>query len=74
MLETTTAREPRGKPFEVGRLLPNLDLTQCNGHQRRLAGLVAGDPTVLHFYRGWWCPKEDGYWFWGRPTLVDPGL
>ncbi len=26
-----------------------------------LSELVAGDPTVLHFYRGWWCPKEQRY-------------
>ena len=23
--------------------------------------LVGGDPTVLHFYRGWWCPKEQTF-------------
>lgn len=22
---------------------------------------MAGDPTVLHCYRGWWCPKEQRY-------------
>jgi len=25
---------------------------------RRLSDLVGGDPTLVHFYRGWFCPKE----------------
>jgi hypothetical protein len=23
--------------------------------------LVAGDPVVLQFFRGWWCPKEQAF-------------
>ena len=22
---------------------------------------MAGDPVILHFYRGWWCPKEQAF-------------
>ena len=44
-----------GDPF------PDLELPDHAGNPRRLSDLVAGDPTVLHFYRGWWCPKEQRY-------------
>jgi peroxiredoxin len=40
-----------------GERFPELELTDHAGNRRRLSELVAGDPTVLHFYRGWWCPK-----------------
>ncbi len=42
----------------VGGQVPNFGLLDHAGNQRRLSELVLGDPTVLHFYRGWWCPKE----------------
>src|SRR5262245_46801815 len=38
--------------------LPNVELTDHAGNRRRLSELVGCDPTVLQFYRGWWCPKE----------------
>ena len=41
--------------------VPDLELPDHNGNLRRLSGLVAGDPAVLHFYRGWWCPKEQAF-------------
>ena len=44
-----------GDPF------PDFSLPDHGGNARRLSELVAGDPTVLHFYRGWWCPKEQRY-------------
>ena len=31
------------------------------GRARRLSDLVAGDPAVIQFYRGWWCPKEQAF-------------
>jgi peroxiredoxin len=31
------------------------------GNRRTLSELVGGDPTVLQFYRGWWCPKEQAF-------------
>ena len=44
-----------------GDLFPDLELPDHAGNTRRLSELVAGDPTVLHCYRGWWCPKEQRY-------------
>ena len=44
-----------------GDPLPDFELPDHAGNLRRLSDLVAGDPTVLHFYRGWWCPKEQRY-------------
>jgi peroxiredoxin len=40
---------------------PDLELTDHAGNVRTLSSLVAGDPCVLQFYRGWWCPKEQTY-------------
>jgi peroxiredoxin len=40
---------------------PDVELTDHAGNRRRLSDLVAGDPTVLQFYRGWWCPKEQAF-------------
>jgi peroxiredoxin len=45
----------------VGGQVPNFELIDHAGNQRRLSQLVGGDPTVLHFYRGWWCPKEQAF-------------
>lgn len=41
-----------GEPF------PDLDLPDHGGRPRRLSELAGGDPLVLCFSRGWWCPKE----------------
>jgi peroxiredoxin len=48
-------------PLGPGDRLPDFELPDHAGNPRRLSELVAGDPTVLHFYRGWWCPKEQRY-------------
>jgi peroxiredoxin len=45
----------------AGRQLPDFELLDHGRNQRRLSQLVGGDPTVLHFYRGWWCPKEQAF-------------
>ena len=45
----------------VSGQVPNFELLDHAGNQRRLSELVGGDPTVLHFYRGWWCPKEQAF-------------
>ena len=45
----------------VGGQVPDLELVDHAGNQRRLSQLVGDDPTVLHFYRGWWCPKEQAF-------------
>lgn len=42
----------------VGSRLPDLELPDSAGSPRCLSDLVGGDPTLVHFYRGWWCPKE----------------
>lgn len=44
-----------------GSVLPDLALPDHAGNPRELSALVGDDPTVLHFYRGWWCPKEQTY-------------
>ena len=41
-----------GQPF------PDLALPDHTGRERRLSELAGGDPVVLLFSRGWWCPKE----------------
>lgn len=44
--------------LETGQAFPDLDLPDHTGRARRLSEVVAGDPVVLLFSRGWWCPKE----------------
>jgi peroxiredoxin len=45
----------------VGQHLPDFELLDHAGNRRRLSALVGGDPTVVQFYRGWWCPKEQAF-------------
>jgi peroxiredoxin len=45
----------------IGRPVPNFELLDHAGNRRTLSQLVGSDPTVLHFYRGWWCPKEQAF-------------
>ncbi|WP_053225940.1 redoxin domain-containing protein [Solirubrobacter soli] len=44
-----------------GTTFPDFTLTDHASNRRQLSELIAGDPTILHFYRGWWCPKEQAY-------------
>jgi peroxiredoxin len=44
-----------------GRRFPDLALPDHNGITRRLSELAEGDPVVLTFFRGWWCPKEQAF-------------
>ena len=44
-----------------GGRFPDLELPDHAGNPRRLRELVGGDPTLVHFYRGWWCPKEQQF-------------
>jgi peroxiredoxin len=61
-LETDAAANADGVGLlAAGRQLPDLELLDHAGNQRALSQLVGGDPTVLHFYRGWWCPKEQAF-------------
>ena len=44
-----------------GQRFPDHQFTDHAGNRRGLSELVAGDPAVLQFYRGWWCPKEQAF-------------
>lgn len=44
-----------------GARFPDLVLPDHVGNERRLSDLAGGNPLLLHFYRGWWCPKEQAY-------------
>jgi peroxiredoxin len=51
-----------GRPdLSPGAVLPDFELTDHAGNRRRLSELVAGDPALVQFYRGWWCPKEQAF-------------
>lgn len=43
---------------EAPHAFPDLDLPDHTGRERKLSELAGGDPVVLLFSRGWWCPKE----------------
>ena len=45
----------------VGSRFFDLVLPDHAGSERRLSDLVADDPVLLQFYRGWWCPKEQTF-------------
>jgi len=44
--------------LQAGARFPDLDLPDHTGRARRLSELAAGDPVILLFSRGWFCPKE----------------
>lgn len=44
--------------MKPGEGFPDLDLPDHTGRDRTLSETLAGDPAVLLFSRGWWCPKE----------------
>jgi peroxiredoxin len=44
-----------------GSRFPDFALTDHSGSRRELSELIAADPVVLQFYRGWWCPKEQAF-------------
>ena len=44
-----------------GARFPDRTLIDHAGNRRALSDLIAGDPAVVQFYRGWWCPKEQEY-------------
>jgi len=56
-----TAEERVNPALEPGRLFPDLELTDHSGNRRTLSALAAGDPLVVHCYRGWFCPKERAF-------------
>jgi peroxiredoxin len=54
----------------AGDHVPDFELPDHNGNRRRLSELVRGDPTILQFYRGFWCPMDQAQ-FWGLVQLQD---
>jgi peroxiredoxin len=44
-----------------GRAFPDIELDDHAGNRRLLSELAGGDPVVLQFFRGWWCPKEQAF-------------
>lgn len=59
--EAVRADLPPRSTLAVGTPIPDLELPDHAGNERTLSDLVGGDPTVLTFYRGWWCPKEHAF-------------
>ena len=51
----------RNADLDPGRHVPDLRLPDHVGNERNLSELAGGDPVLLHFYRGLWCPKEQAY-------------
>jgi peroxiredoxin len=50
-----------GAGLDPAARFPDFTLSDHAGNERRLSDLVGGDPTVLQFFRGWWCPKEQEF-------------
>ncbi len=44
-----------------GGHFPDLELRDHSGVPRQLSELAEGDPLILNFFRGWWCPKEQAF-------------
>lgn len=44
-----------------GGAFPDLELPDHAGNVRTLRDLGAGDPVLLQFFRGWFCPKERAF-------------
>ncbi len=51
MTDTAAHADPR-----IGTVLPDADLITPNGDPVRLGEILAGQPAVIVFYRGAWCP------------------
>ena len=47
--------------LQPGARVPDFELPDHAVNPRRLSELVAGDPAVLQFFRGFWCPKEQAF-------------
>jgi len=52
---------PMDARLSPGNTFPDLTLPDSTGIQRSLTEAAAGDPIVLNFYRGFWCPKEQAF-------------
>src|SRR5437764_11212813 len=51
----------RAASLLAGARFPDVELPDHAGNLRRLSELAGGDPFVLHFFRGFWCPKEQAF-------------
>ena len=63
---TDAQTPPLGAPDSIGALrvggnVPDFELLDHAGNRRRLCELVGEDPTIVQFFRGWWCPKEQAF-------------
>jgi peroxiredoxin len=47
--------------LSLGGAFPDIALDDHAGNRRLLSALAGGDPVVLQFFRGWWCPKEQAF-------------
>jgi len=47
--------------LSVGARFPDIGMPDHAGNERGLSELAGGDPVLLQFYRGWWCPKEQAF-------------
>ncbi len=47
--------------LKEGATLSDITLPDHAGSARKLADITHDHPTLLHFYRGWWCPKEQAF-------------
>src|SRR6202030_1135847 len=57
-------------PFSIGDHFIDFELPDHHGNRRRLSELVGGDPAILQFYSGFWCPKDQAH-FRGLVQLQD---
>jgi peroxiredoxin len=48
-------------PLETAEAFVDFSLIDHAGNQRELSDLAGGDPVILQFFRGWWCPKEQAF-------------
>jgi peroxiredoxin len=59
-LETSEPAD-RDRSYRDVNTFDNFALADHVGNERRLSDLAAGDPVILQFFRGWWCPKEQAF-------------
>jgi peroxiredoxin len=56
-----TDRPDAAGSLRAGSPLPDVELPDQDGIPRRLSDLSGGDPLLVHWYRGWFCPKDRAY-------------
>ncbi len=44
------------QPLLIGSPVPDLSVQDVDGREHSLVALISGQPTLLIFYRGGWCP------------------